>query len=101
MGRKLAAIALIPMMLVAGSATAGINSSNLSGAKSKVKVLKAKAQNRLNKDGEGLLGDPCSQSLNAGNVIIPDGARAPREVVIVIEGDVTNVGSTFGNARCR
>ena len=78
MGRKLAAIAFIPMMLIAGSATAGINESNLSGAKSKVKVMKAKTQNRLqNKDGEGLLGDPCSQSLNAGNVIIPDGARAP------------------------
>ncbi len=97
MGRKLAAFAIIPMMLFAGSATAKINEGNTS-AKSKLNVLKAKTSHRLKAD-EGQ--DPCNQSLNAGNVIIPEGTRAPREVTVVIEGDVTNVGSIVGSARCR
>ena len=97
MARKLTAIGCVAVLLAASAATAQINQSGLTSAKSAVKVMKAKTTNRLKHQDQ----DPCSQDLNAGNVIIPEGARAPREVVVVIEGDVTNVGSSFGNARCR
>ena len=90
----------IALLIAAPAAHAQINQPRVKSAKQSVKVLKAKQQQRLQKK-EGLLGDPCSQDLNAGNVIVPEGARAPREVVIVIEGDVTNVGPVLGNARCR
>ena len=105
MANRIAALGFIAMMMMAGTtgASAQINQPKVSSASKAVKVLKAKSSNRTkNKEGQlGQLGDPCSQDLNAGNVIIPEGGRTPREVVIVIEGDVTNVGSTFGNARCR
>ena len=102
MVNRIAALGFIAMMLASTNAWAQINQPNVSASQS-VKVLKAKSSNRTkNNEGQlGQLGDPCSQDLNAGNVIIPEGGRTPREVVIVIEGDVTNVGSMFGNARCR
>ncbi len=89
------------LLIAAPAAHAQINQPRVKSAKQSVKVLKAKQQQRLQKKEGSLLGDPCSQDLNAGNVIVPEGARAPREVVIVIEGDVTNVAPVLGNARCR
>jgi hypothetical protein len=40
-------------------------------------------------------------NLNVGNIVTPQGGRSPREVNIVVTGDITNVNNGLGSANCR
>ncbi len=80
------------------------NTSRFLGAGQANAVNRGLAQSNLRRNGnnaadqaEGPQSEACG-SLNTGNVIVPEGARTPREVTVVIKGDVTNVAK-FGSCR--
>lgn len=106
MNRRLPlALASLALLAAAPAAAQGVNQSRFLGAGQATKVSRALAGAQLRNQGEeaseGLGGDGCSQDLSVGNVVVPQGGRAPREVVTVIRGDVINVNRGFGGARCR
>ncbi len=99
-----AVFALALVGLAAPALADGYNTSQFLGAGQANAVNRglAKANKEKNQDGAGSeLGSTGCGGLNVGNVVTPQRGRTPREVTVVIKGDVTNVSKGFGGSGCR
>lgn len=96
--------AIASMTLAFGTIPAsadGINISRFANAGQAVALNRGMASVNRNKITDTDITNQCNGAeLNIGNVNTPEGLRAPRQVTIIIKGDVTNVNKGIG-AACR
>ena len=96
------AMALMALTFSAAPAAANaINISQFARAGQAVALNRGMAKVNRNRVTDADLVNQCNGAeLNIGNIDTSDGLRAPREVTIIIKGDVTNVNKGIGSA-CR
>jgi hypothetical protein len=94
--------AIASMTLAFGTASAdGVNISQFANAGQAVALNRGMASVNRNKITDTDITNQCNGAeLNIGNFNTPEGLRAPRQVTIIIKGDVTNVNKGTG-AACR